>query len=176
MTYQRIATTTVGATASTITFSGIPGTFTDLLLVLSLRTSNGGNGDYTLNISFNGTPQIYRRTLVSGAGQTPIIETTNGTTLTVGAVAQSGNSAVFSNTSIRIMDYTSSTWKAAFVEDGFDYFSNGLSNFSGLYIDNTVAITSITFSDAAVTNFIQNSTATLYGILKGGSGATISTT
>ena len=176
MTYQRIATTTIGATASTITFSAIPGTFSDLLLILSLRTSNGGNGDYSLNMSVNGSPQIYRRTIVSGAGQTPIKELTNGSTLTLGAVAQSGNSAVFSNTSIRILEYTSNTVKAAFVEDGFNYFANGLSNFSGLYIDNTAPITSITLSDAAMTNFIQNSTATLYGILKGGSGATISTT
>jgi hypothetical protein len=176
MTYQRIATTTVGATASTITFSAIPATFTDLLVILSLRTSNGGNGDYSLNMSFNGSPDIYRRTIVSGAGQTPIKELVNGTTLSVATVAQSGNSAVFSNTNIRILDYTSNTVKAGFVEDGFHYFSNGLSNFSGLYINNSVPITSITFSDSAVTNFIQNSTATLYGILKGGSGATISTT
>jgi hypothetical protein len=176
MTYQRIATATVGVTASTITFSAIPATFTDLLLIVSVRTSNGGNGDYSLNFAVNGSPNMNRRTIVSGAGQTPIMENIGGTTLAVGTTAQSGNSAIFSSTSIRIMDYTSSITKMALVEDGLHYFSNGLSNFSGLSIQNTAPITSITLSDAAMTNFIQNSTATLYGILKGGSGATISTT
>ena len=176
MTYQRIATTTVGATASTITFSAIPGTYTDLLLVLSLLKNGGGAGGYSLNISVNGSPTIYRRTLVSGAAQTPIIENTSGTPLTVGAVPGTGNANIFGNTNIRILNYTSSTWKSAFVEDGFYYGNNGLSNFSGLYIDNTVAITEITLSDSGTTTFGQHSTATLYGILKGGSGATISTT
>jgi hypothetical protein len=176
MTYQRIATTTVGASASTITFSAIPATYTDLWVVLSVRTSNGGNGDFTLNFSVNGTPQIYRRTLYSGAASNPIIETANATTATIGTTAQAGNASVFSNTSIRILDYTSTTVKMAFVEDGFDYFANGLASFSGLYIDNAIAITSITLSDASTSTFIQNSTATLYGILKGGTAATITTT
>lgn len=176
MTYQRIATTTVGVTASTITFSSIPQTYTDLLLVISARTSNGGNGDYTLNFDINGTPTKYRRTLTSPAGTAPTIENVSGTILQIGNVAQSGTSSLFSSTAIRILDYTSTIAKMAFVEDGTNYFSNGLTSYSGLNIANTAAITSITLSDAALTNFIQNSTATLYGILKGGSSATISTT
>jgi hypothetical protein len=176
MTYQQIATTTVGVTASTITFSAIPATYTDLLLVLSARTSNGGNGDFSLNFSVNGTPTITRRTLYSAAATNPIQETIGATTAAIGTVAQAGNASVFSNTSIRIYNYTSTTVKMALVEDGFNYFANGLTSFSGLYIDNAVAITSITLSDGAVTNFIQNSTATLYGILKGGTAATITTT
>jgi hypothetical protein len=176
MTYQRIATTTVGVTASTITFSAIPATYTDLWVVLSARTSGAGNGDFTLNFSVNATPTITRRTLYSGAAASPIIETASAATATTGTTAQSGNASVFSNTSIRIMDYTSTTVKMAFVEDGFNYFGNGLAGFSGLYIDNAIAITSITLSDASTSTFLQNSTATLYGILKGGSAATITTT
>lgn len=176
MTYIQIATTTVGVSASTITFSSIPQTYTDLWLVLSLRTSNGGNADYSLNMSVNATPTIYRRTITSAAAASPIIENTSGTTLTMGIVSQSGNASVFSNTSIRILDYTSSQYKMAYVEDGMSYYANGLANFSGLTIANATGITSITLSDAAVTNFNQYSTATLYGILKGGSAATITTT
>jgi len=174
MTYQRIATTTVGATASTIVFSSIPQTFTDLMLVLSLRTSNGGNESFALNLQFNGSPSRNRRTLTSGASATPTIETT--TDNNVGFTGGSGTANIFSNTTIRIYDYTSSVEKMLLVEDGHNYFGNGMSSFTGQRLALTTGITSITLSDAAVTNFIQNSTATLYGILKGGSGATISTT
>lgn len=176
MTYVQIAQTTVGVSASTITFSSIPQTYTDLLLIISARSSNGGSGDYTLNFAVNGSPTIYRRTLLSGAGASPTIETTSSTNLSVGYVAQSGNASVFSNTAIRILDYTSSIAKMCFVEDGTDYFGNGLATYSGLNINNATGITSITLSDAALTNFVQYSSATLYGILKGGSGATITTT
>jgi len=174
MTYQRIATATVGATASTIVFSAIPATFTDLMVVCSLRNASGGNESWSLAIDFNGSPSRSRRTLLSGAGATPTVETT--TDNTVGYVARTSTSEIFSNTTIRILDYTSTIAKMLFVENGNNYFANGQSSFTGQRIDNTVAISSITLSDSNNTTFIQNSTATLYGILKGGSGATISTT
>jgi hypothetical protein len=178
MSLKQIATATVGATAAQITFASIPQTYTDLWLVVSARSSNGGGADFTLNLNVNGSPSRNLRGLQATAGSTTytkIDESGN----TVGSVAQSGNSNVFSNTSIRIFDYTSSANKRIFVDDGTNSnaFSNGgLLTVRAQTLATSAAITSITLSDLAVTNFVQHSTATLYGILKGNGGATVTTT
>jgi hypothetical protein len=41
-TYRPLATVTLGSTTSSVTFSSIPATYRDLILVLSGRTSSGG--------------------------------------------------------------------------------------------------------------------------------------
>jgi hypothetical protein len=47
-----IATTTLGSAASTITFSSISGSYTDLRLVLVGNTASGAS-DYGINMIFN---------------------------------------------------------------------------------------------------------------------------
>ena len=42
-TYEPIASTTLGSAAATISFSSIPGTFTDLVVVLFTGTTHGDN-------------------------------------------------------------------------------------------------------------------------------------
>jgi hypothetical protein len=178
MSLKQIASATVGATAAQITFSSIPQIYTDLWLVVSVRSSNGGNADFTLNLNVNGSPSRTLRGFQTSAGQTTYSKI-NESGNTIGSVPQSGNSNVFSNTSIRIFDYTTSTNKILFVEDGSNYnaFSNGgLLTLRAQVMTSSTAITSITLSDLSVTNFVQHSTATLYGILKGNGGATVTTT
>jgi hypothetical protein len=178
MSLKQIATATVGATAAQITFASIPQTYTDLWLVVSVRSSNGGNGDFTLNLNVNGSPSRNLRGFRVGAGSTTytkIDESGN----TLGSVPQASNSNVFSNASIRIFDYTLSANKRVYVEDGTNYSATsngGLLTVRTQTLATSSAITSITLSDASVTNFVQHSTATLYGILKGNGGATVTTT
>jgi len=58
-TYQLISSTTVGAGgASSILFSSIPATYTDLILDLSVRTSNAAS-QAILDIKFNGSSANY---------------------------------------------------------------------------------------------------------------------
>jgi hypothetical protein len=178
MSLKRIATATVGVTASQIVFSDIPQTYTDLWLVVSVRSGNGGNGDFSLNFNTNGSPTNSSRNFQTGAGATST--TQNGfSNPTVGSVPQASNSSVFSNTSIKILDYALTTDKIVFVQDGTNYnatSNGGLASAAFRVVATASPITSITLSDAAVTNFTQNSTATLYGILKGNGGATVTTT
>lgn len=54
LTYEPIATVTVASTGSTVTFSSIPGTYTDFVLVSSARRGVDGSGGAGLNIQVNG--------------------------------------------------------------------------------------------------------------------------
>ena len=66
-TYEAIATTTLGSTASSVTFSSIPATYTDLVLV----SAPIGNGDAQVNMTFNNdTSAFYSDTLIAGNGST----------------------------------------------------------------------------------------------------------
>jgi hypothetical protein len=57
-TYEPIATTTLGSTATTVSFTSIPGTYTDLVLVTSIKATSADtnqwmrfNSDSTTNYS-----------------------------------------------------------------------------------------------------------------------------
>lgn len=174
MSYKLIATTTLG-TAGTITFSGIPQTYTDLWLLISARSNNGGNGDFSLNLDVNGNPGKSYRGFQSGAGSGTFVNN-NSTDNIIGSVLQAGETAQFSNVSVRLFQYTTSAPKLVYVEDAGQYSAGGVVSARTVVMNQTGAITSITLSDAAVTNFATNTTATLYGILQGSGGATVSTT
>jgi hypothetical protein len=172
MSYKLIATTTLGS-AGTITFSGIPQTYTDLWLLISARSSNGGYGDFSLNLDINGSPAKSGRGFAAQPfGSTYALSFPS----VVGSVLQASESAQFSNVSVRLFQYTTSAPKLVYSEDAGHFFSGGLLSASTIVMNQTGAITSITLSDGAVTNFVTNSRASLYGILQGSGGATVSTT
>jgi len=165
-TFIKIASVTVGAGgAATMAFSSIPATYTDLVLMTSNRLT-GSNP--TVNLQFNSdTTQTnyYRRILLhygSGASVNYTNDQGGG-----GYATYSGYTAsTFSNTSIYIPNYLSAnqkTYSADSVAENnsaSDYFS-GI--FAGLWTG-TAAITGITIYPADSTNWVQYTTATLYGI------------
>lgn len=68
-TYEPIAATTLGSAASSVTFSGITGTYTDLVIVCLVQKETSG-GDY-IGLRFNGdTGSSYSRVRISGNGST----------------------------------------------------------------------------------------------------------
>ena len=78
-TYESIATQTLGSAAASVTFSSIPSTYTDLVLVCSnLKCSVGSNNVY---VRFNSdTGSNYSYTMLSGNGTTAF--SVRGTSLT----------------------------------------------------------------------------------------------
>jgi hypothetical protein len=68
-TYTPIATTTGDGSSATITFSSIPSTYTDLILVLAGETSTVSDFTYRVN-SDSGTN--YSRTLMIGTGSSAL--------------------------------------------------------------------------------------------------------
>jgi hypothetical protein len=164
-TYIPIATTTVGSGGvSTITFNSIPQTYTDLLIKLSLRSNFANQANGLLFIT-NGNSSDYSLRVLEGNGST--VGSTNTTYSVLGII--NGNSTTvntFSNVEIYIPNYTSSNNKSfscdAVTENSgttaYQYFYSALRS-------STAAITSIAFADGTSgQNFMQYSTATLYGI------------
>jgi len=69
-TYEPIATNTLGATAATVTFSSIPATYTDLVLVTNATSTSGGSQSISIKVG-NGsvdTGANYSATFLYGDG------------------------------------------------------------------------------------------------------------
>jgi hypothetical protein len=167
-TYVAIATITVGSGgASSISFSNIPSTYTDLKLVFSLRTDNNYGGlFYETNVKLNSTASSNDR-LLFGYG------TTTGTniasyTIVYGVNSNTATASSFGNGEIYIPNYTSSSNKHLFADSVSESNAAGAikSYVSGNNFAVTSAVTSITLAAYNNANYVQHSTATLYGIKK----------
>jgi hypothetical protein len=162
----------LGSTTASITFSSIPQTFTDLLIVFSGR-SDRSNAFDNIRVMPNGlaTDVSSRMLYGSGSGASSFTEAyisgyTGGNTAT---------SSTFGNSSIYISNYTSSAQKSfsmdSVSENNASAASQAIS--AGLWTG-TDAITSITLDQGDGSNWLQYTSATLYGILKGSNGVTVS--
>lgn len=67
-TYEPIASTTLGSAAGSITFSSIPGTYTDLLLVGKIVRGNTSNGVLTGQVNGETSGTNYSSTWLTGSG------------------------------------------------------------------------------------------------------------
>ncbi len=167
-TYTLISSVTVGAGgASSIDFTSIPATYTDLLVKISARGDSTSNiGAIALYASINGltTNRTWRRiyALGSSAGSD------NGTNTTISAVntnAGTSTASTFTNGEMYIPNYAGSTNKSFSVDFATENNSatlNELDLLAGLW-SSTAAINQITLTCSAG-NFMQYSTAYLYGI------------
>jgi hypothetical protein len=169
-TFVKIASVTVGAGgASSINFTSIPQNLTDLVLKTSIRTSYGSVNDAAF-ITFNGTTSGYSTLSVYGNGISAGSETnpygaTNKTY--IGTIDTAANTAsTFTSTDTYIPNYTSSNFKSLSSNSVSEQNSTDIymALSEGLF-SNTAAITSLSISFAAG-NFVQYTTATLYGISK----------
>lgn len=159
VTYESIATQTLSSPASSITFSGIANSWTDLRLMITGYANTGNQ----LVMRFNAD---------SGSNYSYTDFITNGSTVTSSATANQTSFVIHYNgfdstiatfVPIDIMSYASTSnnktvlfsWNATRDTDGFVKYSVGLWR-------NTAAITSITLTSDG--NMGVGTTATLYGI------------
>jgi hypothetical protein len=157
-TYEPIATTTLGSAASSITFSSIPSTYTDLVIVTSTQRDASGSGVVGWLAQFNGdTSTNYSVTAVLGNGSTAFSgRETNQT----GIFVLTAQDSTWGNSIINIMNYSNATTNKT-VLTRINTTTANVSAYVGLW-RNTAAINSITISGAA--NIKAGSTFTLYGI------------
>jgi hypothetical protein len=160
-TYEPIATTTLSTAASSITFSSIPATYTDLRLAFALKMDSTGSAGMIFN-SDTGTNYSFTDLWGTGAA--------------VNTARSTSDSKLWFNTAstisstqprliaIDIFSYAGSTNKTTLYEyNGDNNGSGNVMRTAGLW-RNTAAITSIQLN--TTTNFGTGTTATLYGILK----------
>lgn len=162
-TYEAIATVTVGSGgAASITFSSIPGTYTDLVIQASLK-GDSGIGDAQVKTNFNGSTSSYTRRNIVGEGSS-ITNQSASDAITVLQNIPSLTANTFASTFIYIPNYTSSNNKSFSSDTVVE--NNATLAYAGMYAalwSDTSAITSV----ALIPNngsFVQYSSATLYGI------------
>jgi hypothetical protein len=168
-TYSKIATYTVGSGGvASIDFLNIPQTYTDLILKVSARTNQSDWNDNSI-IRFNAnTGNNYSNRRLNGSGTT--VESSSNTSqdgfyyLNFNGATSTSNT--FSNNEIYIPNYTSSNQKSFSAErvvENNSATNNILAIIAGVWTG-TAAITSISIAPFYGTNFVQHSTAHLYGI------------
>jgi hypothetical protein len=164
-----IESKTLGTAAAAIEFTSIPQTFTDLVILHSLRSQDAeSNG----NISFNGSTSDFTSRFLRGFISSVDSGTATRYMFSLGYSSLTADS--FSNGTIYIPNYTSAAFKSISSDSVMDT-NNGQSTqrllVAGLW-SNTAAITSLSLS-ANTGNMIAGSTVSLYGITKGSSGGVV---
>ena len=161
-TYTLIASVTVGSGgASTMGFTSIPATYTDLVVKISSRMS-GAVRSTAVTLSLNGSSSSFTAKYHYGSGSAA--GSYSGTTAIADSDGANATSNTFGSQEIYIPNYAGSTNKS-FSVDGVQEDNQTeayASLIAGLW-SNTSAITSITLTSSSG-NFVQYSTAYLYGI------------
>ena len=155
-TYEKIATTTLGSATATITFSSISGSYTDLVLIASVKLTSS-NTD-RLILQFNGdTGSNYSITYLTGDGSTASSgRSSNASEMNF----YNQSTSIFSTNIIQIMNYSNSTtYKTAIGRTSTADIS--VFGTAGLW-RNTASITQVDVKSP--NTFTSNSIFTLYGI------------
>ena len=159
-----IETKTVGSGGiSSVVFSNIPQTYTDLKISISGRTNRNSTFD-NLNIGFNSSQSNFTGKVLAGYG-TSGTEGASAAQLVASINSATSTANVFSTVDIYISNYTSSNYKsfsADAVNENIDGFAVSLVG-AGLW-SSTSAISSIEFYPVYGTLFTELSTFSLYGI------------
>jgi membrane-bound inhibitor of C-type lysozyme len=160
-TYEPIATQTLGSTASSVTFSSIPSTYTDLILASALRNDTATY--QVAKITFNGdTGSNYSYTRLGTDGSSaPFSDRSSGFAYIDGSYTwgTNGTSNTFTQMDVQIQNYSNATtYKTSLIRQSGVYTIATLALWSSVS-----AITSLTVT-ANSGNWIAGSTFTLYGI------------
>ena len=161
-TYDKIATQTLASAASSITFSSIAASWTDLRLVIVPIAT--GASDYNLFMRFNGdTASNYSYTNLYGTGTSAGSAGTSSTSINL-IFGSLGFKTTPSLWTADIFSYAGSTYKTALTTGSNDLNGSGNTvRTVGLW-RSTAAITSLVLSTDSGNNFASGTIATLYGI------------
>lgn len=157
------STVTVGAGgAASIDFTSITGTYTDLVLKVSARLDANNTA---VKIQFNGLTTNLSSRYLYGSGSAAA-SYTDASNIYFYANSNSYTGSTFANSEIYIPNYLGSSAKAVSVDavTETNAAAADMALFAGLWNSGS-AITSIKLLPNSG-NFVQHSTASLYGILK----------
>lgn len=163
-TYTPVASITLASTVSSVTFSGIPQTYTDLVIVAQPVGDNNGEN---VGMQFNGdTGNNYSYTDLRGNGTTASstrasnFARINFTDL-IGTTSTAGNLTIIAN----VMNYANTNVNKSVLIRSNQTTNTfpGTEAIVGLW-RNTNAVTSIRFVQSGSANFISGTTFNIYGI------------
>ena len=159
ITYDRIATTTLGSAAANITFSSITSAYTDLKLVVSCLLT--ATQDVYLRINGD-TATNYSQTYLKGDGSAA---SSGRQTSQTWIFMDESQTTIPTFYDINIFSYAGSTNKTGLLASSADRNGTGYTDRKVFLWRSTSAITSLTIVPN-VTTLKAGTTATLYGILK----------
>jgi hypothetical protein len=159
ITYEPISTQTLGSAASTITFSSIPSTYTDLRLVFTGTTSIDGV-EVRVRLNSDGTG-LYSNTQLTGNGTSA---TGNRYSATYFQFIGSGSSTVPNLATMDIFSYTGSTFKTVLTTWSGDLNGSGTVERTVSLYRSTTAVSNVQVSSSDSGTLSAGCTATLYGI------------
>jgi hypothetical protein len=159
ITYEPIATTTLGTAEATVTFSSISGSYTDLILITNSAT---GVNDIDMYVQVNSdTGGNYSWTRVRGDGSAASSGNTTSSSLGYRVGNMSGSDVGQNNAVIQFQNYSNTTTYKTLLSR-----SNNASLLVEAYVGlwrSTSAINTIAIKTQSG-NFSTGSTFTLYGI------------
>jgi len=167
VTYKLIQNQTLTGTQATVTFSSIPQTYTDLVLLVSGRTDRASVLD-DCKITLNGVTTNMTLRAISGTGAT--VGSASDTLIYASINGNNATASAFGLASFYFTNYTSTTVAKVVSAEGISE-TNGTTAYqyinSGLWNPGTqAAITSISCTSYNAANFLQYSSFSLYGIVK----------
>lgn len=167
-TMKLIASQTLGSEAALVTFSSIPATYDDLLILITARSNRTGTTADQMTMTFNGTSATnHSSRLLEGNGST-VASYSYTNDAYAGTLPPAGyTSNTFASIEIYIPNYAGSTnksWSSTGVCE-----TNGttayIDAFAGLW-SSTAAITEINLASVSTRKMVSNSSFFLYGITK----------
>lgn len=168
-TYIPIATQTISSPSATVTFSSIPSTYTDLVLVASLRQTTTNQDGFLRFNSDTGTN--YSDVVVRGNGSTASsVRDTSAAGIDIGVMSNSANaSGEFETVIINIMNYANTTTNKTVVLRT-NQPTSIVNAIVGMW-RSTAAINTVSLESRNAGSFAVGSTFSLYGIASASVGA-----
>ena len=166
ITYDKIATTTLGSSQTSIDFTSISGSYTDLVIIGSIKlATNTGNQMY-LRMN-NDTGSNYSVTTLSGGASSSATTRFSGQTYIRYNYFNDPNSTSFTDLIMNINSYSNSTT----FKTTSSRLNRALGGSVGIDVSiglwrSTSAINRLTFFIESSNSFASGSMFTLYGILK----------
>ena len=158
-TYEPIATITLGSAQSSITFSSISGTYTDLILITSAKNDSSANSHITLRFNSD-SGSNYSSTYMYGTGSgtgTSACEASQ----TYGFIARHDGTEYAVGTT-HIQNYSNTTIYKSVLSRGGN--AGTITQAFVTLWRSTSAITSMVLYPTSASNFASGSSFTLYGV------------
>lgn len=158
-TYTPLANVTLTASASSVTFSSIPATYRDLVVVAQVRSASGS---VNLNTRFNSdTGNNYNHIWMYGDGSSAL-SFSSANRANIQIAIGSGTTTNALNTITSVLDYSATNKHKSTLSRGDEpaFTSAGAGRWA-----NTAAVTSVQIYNTTVDSYAIGSTFALYGII-----------